>query len=235
MTQDPTLREPAQRAINYIVETQNSQRGGWRYTPRVSSDTSVAGWMMMALKSGELANLEVPQQTFRLIDRWLDSAQASPLQPHLYRYNPFATEITQQSGGRQPTKTMTAVGLLMRLYLGWRRDHPAMARGAQYLAQYPPAVGTDANPQRDTYYWYYATQVMFHMGGRYWKEWDRRLHSVLVDAQIQTGPMAGSWDPLNPVPDRWAPFAGRLYVTTMNLLSLEVTYRHLPLYEDTAK
>ncbi|MHB8973499.1 MAG: hypothetical protein ACYC3X_29095 [Pirellulaceae bacterium] len=235
MTQDAALREPAQRAINYIVATQNGQRGGWRYTPGVSSDTSVTGWMMMALKSGELAGLEVPDKTFRLLDRWLDSAQASKTQPHLYCYNPFATEVAEQSGGRQPTQTMTSVGLLMRLYLGWRRDNPAMARGAQYLAQRPPAVGTETNPQRDTYYWYYATQVMFHMGGRYWQDWNRRLHPILVDAQLTTGPLAGSWDPRNPVPDRWAPFAGRLYVTTMNLLSLEVTYRHLPLYEDTAK
>ncbi|MHB0955099.1 MAG: prenyltransferase/squalene oxidase repeat-containing protein [Pirellulaceae bacterium] len=235
MTQDPALRQPAQRAIDYIVETQNSQRGGWRYTPRVSSDTSVTGWMMMALKSGQLADLEVPDQTFRLLDRWLDSAQASKSQPHLYRYNPFATEASEQRGGRQPTKTMSSVGLLMRLYLGWRRDNPAMVRGAKYLAQYPPAIGTETNPQRDTYYWYYATQVMFHMGGRHWQQWHQRLHPVLVDSQITEGPMAGSWDPQRPVPDRWAPFAGRLYVTTMNLLSLEVTYRHLPLYEDTAK
>ena len=42
--------------------------------------------------------------------------------------------------------------------------------------------------------------------------------------------LAGSWDPLGPTPDKWAPFGGRLYVTTMNLLSLEVAYRHLPLY-----
>jgi len=37
------------------------------------------------------------------------------------------------------------------------------------------------------------------------------------------------------VPDRWGPHGGRLYVTTLNLLSLEVFYRHLPLYEDTAR
>ena len=30
-------------------------------------------------------------------------------------------------------------------------------------------------------------------------------------------------------------FHGRLYVTTLNILSLEVHYRHLPLYVDTAK
>ena len=235
MTQDATLREPAQRAIDFIVKTQNQLRGGWRYTPGVSTDTSVTGWMMMALKSGELANLKVPRETYEGISRWLDSAQASTTQPHLYCYNPFATEVAEQRGGRQPTRTMTSVGLLMRLYLGWRRDNPNLARGAKYLAQSPPAVGTATSPQRDTYYWYYATQVMFHMGGQYWRDWNRHLHPVLVKAQVRNGPLAGSWDPARPVADRWGPHAGRLYVTAMNLLSLEVAYRHLPLYEDTAK
>ncbi len=110
-----------------------------------------------------------------------------------------------------------------------------MVLGAQYLLQYPPSVGTNSNPQRDTYYWYYATQVMFHMGGQYWNAWNQRLHPLLIGSQIREGDLAGSWDPFKPVPDEWAAFAGRLYVTTMNLLSLEVTYRHLPLYEDTAR
>ncbi len=50
-----------------------------------------------------------------------------------------------------------------------------------------------------------------------------------------SGALAGSWDPLRPTPDRWAGVGGRLYVTTMNLLSLEVYYRHLPLYETVGK
>ena len=47
--------------------------------------------------------------------------------------------------------------------------------------------------------------------------------------------MQGSWDPLYPVPDRWGYFSGRLYVTTMNLLTLEVKWRLLPLYDETVK
>lgn len=235
MTQDDALREPAQKALDYIVQSQHPTRGGWRYSPRVSSDTSVTGWMMMALRSGELANLQVPADTYDKIRQWLDQAQASPTQPHLYRYNPFAPDTDEQRTGRRPSATMTSVGLLMRLYSGWRRDHPAMARGAQYLLKTPPAVGTSSNPQRDTYYWYYATQVMFHMGGEYWSAWNQRLHPLLLNSQVTDGPLAGSWDPNRPVPDRWAPFAGRIYVTTMNLLSLEVAYRHLPLYDDTAR
>jgi len=235
MTQDPSLKEPAQKALNFIVSSQHPERGGWRYAPQVGSDTSVTGWMMMALKSGELAGLEVPEDTYVKIRQWLDKSQASQRERHLYRYNPLAPNTIEQRHGREASKTMTAVGLLMRLYLGWRRDNPNMVKGAEYLAENLPSLGTSRQPQRDTYYWYYATQVMFHMGGDYWKAWNDRLHPLLMDAQIKDGPLAGSWDPRGPVPDRWAPHAGRLYVTTMNILSLEVYYRHLPLYEDTLK
>jgi hypothetical protein len=243
MTQDPEIRDAAQKALDFIVKSQEKQHGGWRYSPNYGSDTSVTGWMMMALKSGELAGLKVPNSTYQQIDKWLDRAQASKREPHLYRYNPYAPDTPTQRHGREPSKTMTSVGLLMRLYTGWRRDDSRMQRGADYLARNLPAMGTKDNPQRDTYYWYYATQVMFHMGGDYWKQWNDRLHPLLINSQVQSGPLMGSWNPLSypagtrdvPIYDRWGLHAGRIYVTTMNLLSLEVHYRHLPLYEDTAK
>jgi hypothetical protein len=235
MTQDPALRVPAQRALDFIIASQHRERGGWRYAPGVSSDTSVTGWMMMALKSGELAKLRVPKTTTAQIARWLDDAQQSPDEPHLYRYNPYAPDTVEQRHGRTASKTMTAVGLLMRLYSGWKRDHHGMIRGAQFLADNLPADGTAREPLRDTYYWYYATQVMAHVGGAYWQAWNDKLHPLLVNSQVAAGPMAGSWDPQGPIPDRWGPHAGRLYVTAMNLLSLEVQYRKLPLYEDTVK
>jgi len=235
MTQDPALREPVQKAIDFLVESQHPDRGGWRYRPgkdSTASDTSVTGWAMMALKSGELANLEVPEGCYDKIRHWLGKSMASTSKMHLYRYNPYAPNTEEQRHGRRPSKTMTSVGLLMRMYLGWRRDNANLAKGAEYLAENLPSV---RGSQRDTYYWYYATQVMFHMGGDYWKAWNGRLHPLLVNSQVKQGAMAGSWDPRSPEPDRWAPHAGRLYVTAMNLLSLEVYYRHLPLYEDYAK
>ena len=256
MTQDPQLRDAAQQAIDFIVETQNEDRGGWRYAPNIGSDTSVTGWQMMALQSGRLAGLDVPQKTFDLIDKWLDLAQVKD-SDHLYVYNPLAPTgiqtLTDENGrpiidprtgkqkqldmshGRRPNRTMTSVGLLMRMYSGHHRDDGDMIAGARYLMQHLPTNGTRRNVERDTYYWYYATQVMFHMGDKYWETWNDRLHPLLTESQIQSGPLAGSWDPKKPVPDRWGHHAGRIYVTTLNLLSLEVAYRHLPIYEDTAK
>jgi hypothetical protein len=61
------------------------------------------------------------------------------------------------------------------------------------------------------------------------------LRPLLLRTQVTAGLDAGSWDPNGDVPDAWSKFGGRLYVTTLNLLSLEVYYRHLPLYEATAK
>lgn len=235
MTQDPALKEPAQKAVDFIVASQHKEYGGWRYAPNLEADTSVTGWMMMALKSGDLANLDVPTETYVRIERWLDLAQGSRSERHKYRYNPYAPDTESQAHGRDASETMTAVGLLMRFYTGWRRDNENMARGADYLLESPPAIGTARDPKRDTYYWYYATQVMFHMGGEHWQKWNEQLRPVLLDAQIQTGDEAGSWNPRFPVADRWAPHAGRLYVTALNLLSLEVHYRHLPLYDETGR
>ncbi|PHR86596.1 MAG: hypothetical protein COA78_37800, partial [Blastopirellula sp.] len=235
MTQDSDLREPAQRALNFIAEAQDKQRGGWRYTPGTHSDTSVSGWMMMALKSGQLAGLDVPDQVFQRINTWISSASYNQGGKTLYVYNPDSPDTVQQRHGRLPSTTMTSVGLLMQLYAGHDREEKIMQDGAEHLLGNLPAIGTTGYPLRDTYYWYYATQVMFHMRGEYWEAWDNKLRPLLIDSQVQAGPLTGSWEPLTPVPDRWGPFAGRIYLTTMNILSLEVHYRHLPLYKDTNK
>src|SRR5678815_761426 len=78
MTGDPSLKDPAQKAVNFIVAAQNKDLGGWRYAPKVGTDTSVTGWMMMALKSGELAGLEVPSETYQRVSKFLDSAEGQP-------------------------------------------------------------------------------------------------------------------------------------------------------------
>jgi hypothetical protein len=231
MTQDPALRDPAQRAVAFIVAAQSKDRGGWRYAPSVGTDLSVSGWMTMALESGKRAGLDVPEESYAKIARLLDQAQASARERHLYRYNPWATNSPEQRQGLVASKTMTAVGLLMRLYSGWKPNHPDFVRGTDYLAQLPPQLGTTSDNQRDTYYWYYATQVMLHRGGPTWDRWREQLFPLLRDSQVRDGDFAGSWDPERPMPDRWARHAGRIYVTTMNLLSLEVKNRIFSLYE----
>ncbi len=230
MTRDARLKESAERAVAFIAASQDPARGGWRYVPGRESDTSVSGWQLMALKSAQMAGLDVPEETLHGVSAWLDRAQGSG-DAARYAYNPFAEDTREQRRGREPSLAMTAEALLMRLYQGWDRDHDAVERGTQYLAGNLPSLGTLESPARDAYYWYYATQVMYQCQGEPWEAWNDRLRPLLTSSQVQKGPLAGSWHPDRPVPDRWGGEGGRLYVTTLNLLMLEVYYRHLPLYK----
>jgi hypothetical protein len=228
MTRDPQLRPVAQKAIEFIEKSQHPERGGWRYEPGVSSDLSVTGWMIGALKSGELAGLEVQKKTYENAFAFLERCTAPRSNGSQYVYDPQADAKQRQQ--RQASRPMTAVGLLLRLYEGWDRTRPEMTKGADYLAEQLPDYGS--YEVQNTYYWYYATQVMFHMRGQYWADWKNRLHTLLRSNQLDRGPFAGSWDPEG---DRWGSAGGRVYVTAMNLLSLEVEYRYLPLYQETDK
>jgi len=232
MTRDPALRGPAEKAIDYILRSQSPDYGGWRYVPRKETDTSVTGWQLMALKSAQMAGLRVPGDAFGGVARWLDRAQVDD--GARYVYTPYAGLTASQSHLRLPNRAMTAEGLLMRIYLGWQPDNPSLRRGAEFLKQNLPSYSANPAEGRDCYYWYYATQVMFQMQGEMWQTWDRQIQETLLKTQVQTGPWVGSWDPTQPVADRWGKEAGRLYVTAFHLLILEVYYRHLPLFKTLA-
>ena len=214
MTKDPSLKGPAQGALDFIAASQHPKFGGWRYKPRFESDTSVSGWQLMALKSGEMAGLSVSQSTYNKIGMWLDSVE-SEKDPGTFAYHP----------DQQPTAAMTAEALLMRQYLGAKRSDANLMAGADFLKMRLPR-----NEARDAYYWYYGTQVMFHMQGEHWSDWNANLRDMLTDAQSKDGSTRGSWSPVEPTKDKWGPSGGRHYLTCLNLLMLEVYYRHLPLY-----
>ena len=214
MTKDESFREPAERLIQYLLRSQ-SPEGGWRYSPQADSDLSVTGWIVMALQSARMAGLEVPQDTFRKIERFLDRVSHSGGSRYSYQR------------GDEPNLAMTAEGLLCRQYLGWRRNDPRLVEGVAFLTQPENLIDYD-NP--NVYYWYYATQVCHHMEGDAWRKWNERMRQVVPAHQEKSGREAGSWHPLKPRPDAWADHGGRLYVTCLCIYMLEVYYRHLPLY-----
>jgi hypothetical protein len=121
---------------------------------------------------------------------------------------------------------MTSVGLLCTQYLGTKRDDPAIREGMAYLMRNLPNINA-----RDTYYWYYATQVMHNVPGPEWETWNRQMRRVLIASQIKEGCAAGSWDPAEPTADKWREQGGRVLVTSLCCLTLEVYYRYLPLYK----
>ncbi len=212
MTKDRQLMAPAQMSLNFIVYAQDPVGGGWRYKPRQAGDTSVVGWQLMALKSGHMAYLNVPKNTIAGCYQFLDSVAA----------NSGATYGYTSPGAGQAT---TAVGLLCRMYLGWKKDEPALQRGVEQISKWGPSKG-------NMYYNYYATQVMRHHGGPLWEKWNKTMRDSLVTAQTTgKGHDAGSWAMGT---DHGARSGGRLYNTALATMILEVYYRHMPIYAQQA-
>jgi len=215
VSKDKRLRDPAQHAINFIVNSQNRIDGGWRYEPGAEGDTSVFGWQIFALRSARLAGLSVPKGTLQRCRVYLDLAASDDFKTS-YSYRP----------GRGATPVMTAEALLSRQIMGWQRDFPPMLKGAAFIAAH-----LEESKERNIYYWYYATQLLHNLQGKDWERWNKRVREGLIKMQVDgTGCDKGSWDPFNPQPDVWGRSAGRLYVTSLSLLTLEVYYRYLPLY-----
>ena len=210
MTQDNRLQGPAQMALYFIEQAQDPVGGGWRYQPRQPGDTSAVGWQLMALKSGNMAYLTVNAGTIKKAIAFLDSVE---------------DDSGAYYGYMAPGKGYgtTAVGLLSRMYLGWKKDHPALQRGVEYLAK--KGLGTDM------YFNYYATQIMHHMEGDVWEKWNKDMKALLLPKQATEGHEAGSWfKGLDG--GHGAHKAGRLYVTSLATMMLEVYYRHMPIYRN---
>jgi hypothetical protein len=217
LSQDAKLRVAAQNAINFIVYAQHDQTYGWHYAPKGVGDTSVVGWQVMALRSGQMAGLTVPSRTLEGARKWLDSVQKEG--GAKYSYN-------KDTG---PSHTMTSVGLLCRQYLGnYGPRNEFLIKGCEYmLTNVPQAKATPNETLGPIYYYYYATQVMHHMEGNFFAKWNPLMRDKLIRLQEKEGHRAGSW---SPVGTDHGGAGGRMYSTSLAILTLEVYYRHMPLY-----
>ncbi len=219
MTKDQQLRVGSQRAIDYICKAQHPVLGGWHYytpgTTPTAGDLSVVGWQLMALKSAVMSGLEVPPAVLENAKKYLKSVSKGK-----------AGGLGSYMVDSPETLTMTSVALLSKQFLGVKRNDPGMIEGMNYMMQSLPG-----KTERNAYYFYYATQVMHNIPGPEWDEWNRATRRHLIETQEKKDCAAGSWNPELPTKDAHAGAGGRLFITAVNTLSLEVYYRFLPLYK----
>lgn len=214
MQNDPTsntlLREPLLRGVHYILQNQNPD-GGWRYLKGQKSDISMSGWHLMALKSAEIAGVNVPRSAKADVVGFLKARS-------LGTYGGLAGYREEMP----PSPSMTAEAMFCKQMLGMRRDNAASREAAEYLLARLPTRTTF-----NEYYWYYGTLAMYQYGGDGWRDWNGAIRDLLTSEQRSDGDLAGSWDPQGP----WAQYGGRIYSTALSTLCLEVYYRFLPLYQ----
>jgi hypothetical protein len=219
LTHDDALRSAAQGAVEYLCASQTAT-GGWDYTGEGvrtrRSDMSITGWAVMALKSALVAGLDVPRRSWDRARRFVRRSQRTD--------GEYAYDTTKSRFG----PAMTAAGLVCDLYLGTNPESTALGKAAKRVLSETPDWGRLTTEQAHTvYYWYYGTLAMFQRGGTSWHTWNAAMRTTLLKNQRTEGHAAGSWDP----DGLWlAKHGGRVYATTLNILSLEVYYRYLPVY-----
>lgn len=213
MTGDETLEPFVEKACRYIELAQNTsdsnRKGSWGYLAGKPGDITVTAWQLMALKSCKSAGLETKQETWDLTNRFVDRMGSSD--------GTFGYDQPKKK-----TPATTAIGLFSKMHLGLHRESPVLASGGDWLINHGPS-------ESDIYFNYYATQVMFHRQGDDWKTWNQKMRDYLIATQeTGAGHLTGSWH----FDDRHGAVGGRLYTTAMAVLTLEVYYRYLPLYDE---
>jgi hypothetical protein len=218
MTQDDTIKKMAKLAVDYIVKAQ-ARNGSWGYQAGDAGDTSIVGWQIQALKSARLADIAVSDKVFEQAEAFLESVSDSG-----------ATYGYRTKGS---THTLTAVGLLCRQYMGWGPKNPTLARGIKYMWDSYKPRDDDWN----MYYYYYATQVFHFFDGPAWhKDWNPAMREVLLKKQVTEKSARAKSEDVGSWPKdsgQIGTHCGKLGTTALACLTLEVYYRHLPLYKRT--
>ena len=205
MTMRSDIREKLTKAVNLIVNTQNSE-GGWRYQPqRRDADISVTICQVMALRAARNAGLYVPRET---IDRCTEYVKLSQ--------NPDGGFMYMLQGGGQSAFPRSAAGVVA-LYSAGIYDSPEIKKGLDYLLTYLPR-GNDFNRESHYFYGhYYAVQAMWHAGGDYWTRWYPAIRDALVARQGDDG--------------TWMDSICAEYGTAMACIILQMPNNYLPIFQ----
>jgi len=225
MSATQLFKGPAQQAVDFIIAAQNPERA-WRYTKQPGdNDTSVTGWAVMALKSAELSELSVPsRESYEKAKKWFDEVTETAYYRVGYNARNSGAVHNAVNQGFNHHESMTAVGVLCRIFMSKDKKEPALA-GVSLLVKDLPSWKPDSI---DYYYWYYASLALFQYdgpNGPNWKRWNEAMKDALVPNQktAKDGCANGSWTSDN---ERWGNEGGRVYAVAINALTLEVYYRY---------
>ncbi|MHC4957673.1 MAG: HEAT repeat domain-containing protein [Planctomycetota bacterium] len=243
-TKDPEYLERARRSVAHIIRIQYDD-AGWRYRlgGQAPGDTSVTGWNAWAIATAKKFGIPVDAMGLEGSNTLIDMFSSRVTQDEEY-YNTDPRYFFEVGRGqsfehftgynaREETRPpMTAIGLICKVLMGRKRSHPYCIGAANRLLQTIPEYDENRNQikyatgaEYPSYYWYYGSLAMYQMGGRFWRKWSRPLLTEGIPNTQITGDecAAGSWESTN-----LDSIGGRVYTTSMCVLTLETFYRYLP-------
>jgi len=205
------LKGTIERAVQLIVNCQNSE-GGWRYEPvKQPADSSVTICQIMALRAARNVGFFVPKEAADKCVKFVRSCQTA---------NGGFSYFAGQPGAAFPRSAAGVVAL----YCAGVYSGPEIESGLAYLMQGKPgAVSGRAGFFPDTHYYYgqyYAAQAMWTAGPKYWNEWFPAIRDELL--RLNRGRPDGAWTDLQ---------VCNHYATAMACIILQIPNNYLPILQ----
>lgn len=230
MTHNEDVKKKLQKAVDFIVKSQNNE-GGWRYEPyAVESDMSIVVCQVIALRAARNIGIRVPKSTVERAARYVVDSAVSRDGPDPSGYPGFQNEIGtfhyQKDVHSRSSFPLTAAGVTALHGLGIYSDD-LIKKGLDYLSRNRTSFNNDpvlnGNSGKGHYYFwyghYYGVQAMYTAGSPYWEPYFEELRSKLLMMQN----VDGSW------PNETGP--GPAFGTAVAVLILEIPYRFLPIFQ----
>jgi hypothetical protein len=209
------VREALHKAVGIIVKAQHGS-GGWRYNPIPhDADISVTVCQIMALRSARNAGIFVAKS---VVDRCIDYVKKSQVGDGSFVYQLSNARFPGGFGGAGGGFARTAAGLAALYSAGIYNDEAGqIQRGLEYLSRNRPALFNRLADMHYFYGHYYAVQVMWTAGGRYWTDWYPSIRDELVSHQHPDG--------------SWQDMLCSHYGTAMACIILQVPNNYLPILQ----
>jgi len=206
----PTNKKSIGRALELAVRAAlTSQKknplGAWRYSPNsTDADTSASGAVLIGLLAARNAGIEVPDAS---IDRAISYYQSMTSGSGNVGYS-------GGMGGMGQSTARTSIASLV-FAIARRQNLPKYKATVTNLTSNLGSGGQN-NPYKE-YSRYYQSQALFQGDMPSWEKWNKMLVVQLKASQHKDGSFQGSFGPTA--------------TTSLNLLSLALNYRFLPIYE----
>ncbi len=233
MTHREDVRAKLQKAVDFVVRSQNAD-GGWRYEPyAVESDMSIIVCQVLALRAARNIGIRVPKATVdRAANYVVEAAVTANNQVSRHRSimgagNEIGSFRYQKKGHARSSFALTAAGVTALHGLGIYSDE-AIQRGVEYLisglSSFNAVYGNSLRENRRGHYFfwyghYYGVQAMYQVGAPYWEPYFEEVRGLLLSMQKSDGSFPNGTGP------------GAAFGTAMGVLILEIPYRFLPIFQ----
>ncbi len=229
MTHRQDVRRKLQKAVDFIVNTQNEE-GGWRYVPFApESDMSIVVCQVLALRAARNIGIRVPKSTIDRAAKYVVDSAIKEDRRQSFRTSLYTDEVGsfhyQRGRSSRSSFPLTAAGVTALHGVGIYSDD-SIRRGLDYLRSGLRTFNQHYGNGGHYFFWYghyYGVQAMYTAGNayqvNYWEPYFEEVRAELLRIRNPDG----SW------PNRTGP--GPAFGTAMAVLILEIPYRYLPIFQ----